>query len=361
MQSLSIKKMMASTFMLLVVSLGLARAQEVKEQVMFRFVAGNDMFFSPWNGNGENLVRLTDFVNAHKESFVSGAATIYVSGYCANRGKALQRLQRAKTMSNRVKSEIIMRCGLSERHFITRNTATAYEGQKNIVLVNVTILAQKTTYEIQKTQEAPQEQPKQEQPHVTKEESQPQSLQATPEPVIAATAPSTSNMHTGFSLRTNLLYWAAATPNIGIEWRISPSYGIKIDGGYGNWEYNGKDKIQKLWFVNPEVRRYMLESKRFYMGIGVMLGEYNLKLGKTGYQGNLYGGALTTGYQLPMGKHFSWDFNIGLGAAHFSYNTFDVIDGVRVFKVRNSNKTLFIPTQVGVNLIWHIGNPSLKQ
>lgn len=349
------KKTAASTFILLVIVLGLARAQEVKERAIFRFVEGNDMFFLQLKGNRENLARLTDFINVHRERFVSNSAIIYVNGYCVEVGKITQRQQRVKTMSNRVKSELITRCGLTEGNFITLNTTTAYGEERNIVLVSIPIPSQKANQEIEKGEEMPREQA------VKELQETPHHIAKEHESAIGLPPVFKTNTHAGFNFRTNLLYWAVATPNIGIEWRIVPSYGIKMDGGYSSWEYTGKDKIQKLWFINPEVRRYMLENKRFYIGLGATLGEYNLKLGSTGYQGNVYGCAVTTGYQLSMGKHFLWDFNIGLGVAHLTYDTFGVVDGVRILKAKNVNKTIFAPTQIGVSLIWHIGKTSLNK
>ena len=36
-------------------------------------------------------------------------------------------------------------------------------------------------------------------------------------------------------LRTNLLYDALALPTLGIEWRISPAMGIRLDGSRAQW------------------------------------------------------------------------------------------------------------------------------
>ena len=350
------KRKILSTFILIVISLGLVRAQEVKEQVTFRFVAGNDMFFSPWKGNGENLTRLTEFLNVHKEIFISGEVAIYINGYCSSVGTESNRLQRAKTMSNRVKSELITRCGLKEQNFITQNAATAFEGQKNIVLVNITIPQLKTEQVVEPAREQIKEEAKREPEHIIPKPELQSELQS--ESISVQPLATKTKGYINFNLRTNLLYWAAFTPNIGLEWRINSFYGIKIDGGYSKWEYNGKDKVQKLWFVNPEIRRYILPNKHLYIGLAGTFGAYNLKLGKTGYQGDVYGGGITAGYQLPMGKYFSWDFNVGLGAVHFTYDTFDVTDNVRVYREKNCSKTLFAPTQIGVNLIWHISHPS---
>ncbi|MEG1649806.1 MAG: hypothetical protein RR277_07945 [Rikenellaceae bacterium] len=132
-------KKILTLFILLLISHGVVNAQEVNEHAIFRFVAGKDMLFSPWGGNGENLQRITEFINLHKEAITSGATTIYVNGHCASVGSTSERLQRTKMMSNRVKSEIIMRCGVAERDFTTSNSTLAYEGERNLVVVDISI------------------------------------------------------------------------------------------------------------------------------------------------------------------------------------------------------------------------------
>ena len=37
------------------------------------------------------------------------------------------------------------------------------------------------------------------------------------------------------SLRANLLRWATLTPDLGLEWRISPSVGIMVNGSWTSW------------------------------------------------------------------------------------------------------------------------------
>ena len=36
------------------------------------------------------------------------------------------------------------------------------------------------------------------------------------------------------SLRANLLRWATLTPDLGLEWRICPSWGIAVNGSWGH-------------------------------------------------------------------------------------------------------------------------------
>ena len=37
------------------------------------------------------------------------------------------------------------------------------------------------------------------------------------------------------SLRANLLRWATLTPDLGLEWRICPSWGIAVNGSWTSW------------------------------------------------------------------------------------------------------------------------------
>lgn len=339
--------------------LGTIQAQKVKEQVQFRFVVGNDMFFSPWSGNGENLERLTRFVDEHKDAITSGATTIDINGYCASSGANATRLLRAKIMSNRVKSELILRCGVSERNFKTKNSAIACDDQLNAVVVNIVIPAPKHLEQqpVPET-ETVVEEIRREEPLVV--EPNPESKSETlPE---IAERPKKGYYSYLFALRTNLLYDALLLPTIGLEWRINPSLGIKVDGSRSWWS-NEDNQVQKIWLLSPEVRWYMLNKKRFYLGASANFGEYNIyknAIGSlfsddTGYQGKLWGAGITLGYQVYLSRCLSFDFNLGLGYTKFQYDSFNVINQTRVCEEPNLSKNFFGPTQAGFSLVWTIG------
>ena len=75
-----------------------------------------------------------------------------------------------------------------------------------------------------------------------------------------------------------------------------------------------------------------------------------------GYQGSFWNAGLTVGYQLYLSRNFSLDFNLGLGYTRFDYDSFGIIDGVRIYKGKDQSKNLWGPTQAGITLIWTIGN-----
>lgn len=115
------------------------------------------------------------------------------------------------------------------------------------------------------------------------------------------------------SLRANLLRWAILTPDLGVEWRICPSWGIAVNGSWTSWSWNDKDRRYALWEVAPEIRYYMGEKKAWYLGAMFKAGQFNYKLSETGKQGDLMGGGITAGYQLRLNKALALDFNLGLG------------------------------------------------
>ena len=103
----------------------------------FRFVAGDDMFYIPWNGNGEELDRLLACIAQNKAAITEGSVPVLVDGYCTSQPSEAENLALAKTRSNRVKTEMILRGGLTEECFTTKNHAD----KGNFVTVRLVIPA----------------------------------------------------------------------------------------------------------------------------------------------------------------------------------------------------------------------------
>ena len=158
---------------------------------------------------------------------------------------------------------------------------------------------------------------------------------------------------TQLSLRANLLRWATLTPNLGLEWRFCPSWGIAVNGSWTSWSWKDKDRRYALWEVAPEVRYYMGEKKAWYLGAMFKAGQFNYKISETGKQGDLMGGGITTGYQLRLNKALTLDFNLGLGYLNADFEKYEVIDGVRV-RCGNETKNWCGPINAGVTLVWKL-------
>ena len=168
-----------------------------------------------------------------------------------------------------------------------------------------------------------------------------------------------------FDLRTNMLYDAMLSPTIGFEWHKDRYWGFKLDGSYSHWGSN-HGMVENIWFVNPEVRRYIINTDRIYIGMGFNAGKINIYRGvvgslffpeDTGYQSGFFGFSISSGYKLILSKYLTLDFNFGLGGTHFKYDSFTVIDETRVYqrvKMKDVTKNMLGPTQAGVSLVWKI-------
>ena len=356
------------TFFLFTVFLTTVFAQQKADTTYtFRFVPQKDMFYVPWNGNDTELARLLECIEKNKATILDGKLPLYVDGYCNSLGSETENLATAKIRANRVKSELITRAEIKEENFITRNHAT--EG--DFVTVRLTVPAKETAAtdadtEARRKAEAErlEAEKRAEQERLAEEQRKAEEARLAAEKAEAekaaqqntlADTPSETKITTDYhlSLRANLLRWATLTPDLGVEWRICPSWGIAVNGSWTSWTWSDKDRRYALWEVAPEVRYYMGEKKAWYLGAMFKAGQFNYKLSDTGKQGDLMGGGITAGYQLRLNKALDLDFNLGLGYLNADYEKYEVIDGVRVRR-GNETKDWWGPINAGVTLVWKL-------
>ena len=339
--------------------------QKADTTYTFRFVPQKDMFYVPWNGNDTELARLLECIENNTTTILDGKLPLLVDGYCNSLGSEAENLATAKIRANRVKSELIIRAEIKEENFITRNHAT--EG--DFVTVRLTVPVKGTaatdaearrkaeTERLEAEKRAEQErlaeeQRKAEEARLAAEKAEAE--KAAQQNTLADT-PSETKITTDYhlSLRANLLRWATLTPDLGLEWRICPSWGIAVNGSWTSWSWSDKDRRYALWEVAPEVRYYMGEKKAWYLGAMFKAGQFNYKLSETGKQGDLMGGGITAGYQLRLNKALDLDFNLGLGYLNADFEKYEVIDGVRVRR-GNETKDWCGPINAGVTLVWKL-------
>ena len=172
--------------------------------------------------------------------------------------------------------------------------------------------------------------------------------------VCPAHAQQRAEAESRLSLRANLLRWATLTPDLGVEWRVCPSWGILANGSWTSWSWDGKDRRYALWEIAPEVRYYIGKEKRGYIGATYKAGSFNYKFNGTGRQGDLTGGGITGGYALRLGKALSLDCTLGVGCIHADYEKYAVIDGVRVRRGNKETKNWWGLTSAGITLVWTI-------
>ena len=362
---------------LMTVTFPVIAQQKADTTYTFRFVPQKDMFYVPWNGNDTELARLLECIENNKATILDGKLPLLVDGYCNSQSCEVKNLATAKIRANRVKSELITRAKIKEENFITHNHATGGD----FVIVRLTVPAKETAAmdaEAEARRRAETErletETRAEQERRAEEQRKAEEARLAAEPTVAGrrerqkaeaekdalqnalagtlSDPKITNDYHLF-LRANLLRWATLTPDLGLEWRICPSWGIAVNGSWTSWTWSDKDRRYALWEVAPEIRYYMGEKKAWYLGAMFKAGQFNYKLSETGKQGNLMGGGFTAGYQLRLNKALALDFNLGLGYLNADFEKYEVIDGVRV-RCGNETKNWCGPINAGVTLVWKL-------
>ena len=360
---------------LMTVTFPVIAQQKTDTTYTFRFISQKDMFYVPWNGNDTELARLLECIENSKATIFDGKLPLLVDGYCNSLGGEAENLATAKIRANRVKSELITRAKIKEENFITHNHATGGD----FVIVRLTVPVKETAAtDAEARRKAETErleaEKRAEQERLAEEQRKAEEARLAAEPTVAgrrerqkaeaekaalqnalAGTPSETKITTDYhlSLRANLLRWATLTPDLGLEWRICPSWGIAVNGSWTSWTWSDKDRRYALWEVAPEIRYYMGEKKAWYLGAMFKAGQFNYKLSETGKQGDLMGGGITAGYQLRLNKALALDFNLGLGYLNADFEKYEVIDGVRVRR-DNETKDWWGPINAGVTLVWKL-------
>lgn len=147
------------------------------------------------------------------------------------------------------------------------------------------------------------------------------------------------------ALKTNVLYDATTTPNLGIEVGVGGKSTINLVYGINPWKFKSEskgDRFAKHWVLMPEYRWW--PCTRFnghFIGVHAMAGEINaanvdlplpggfvsgINLRKevrdARFQGLFAGVGVTYGYQWSLSRHWNIEAEIGAGYAHMWYDKY---------------------------------------
>lgn len=164
------------------------------------------------------------------------------------------------------------------------------------------------------------------------------------------------------AVKTNLLYDATTTLNLGVEIGLSHHTTLDVSGNYNPWEFEGNKKI-KHWLIQPEFRYWTCEKfRRHFFGVHALGGEFNaggidLPFGNGDFRnhryiGYLYGAGLSYGYHLMLGGRWGLEFNIGAGYANVHYKQYALENCTPRLKV--ADKNYWGITKAGLTLVFII-------
>lgn len=159
-------------------------------------------------------------------------------------------------------------------------------------------------------------------------------------------------------IKTNVLYWMTTTLNIGAEIGLGKKTTLDIQGAYNPWDFKDNQKI-KLRMGQVEFRYWT--GERFighFFGLHAHYGDFNmggfqmLGMDKYRYEGSLYGGGISYGYQWVLGKRLNLEATIGLGYARIEYDKLEYQAGGDFIK--KDTRNYFGPTKAGLSLVYII-------
>lgn len=371
MKSRSFIRHLMAIFLLLASGLSVC-AQELTDSVFrFRFVSLRNMFYVPYKGNDQELERLLECVGKYKNVILKHPGCVKVNGYCDSQSSAARNLAVAKIRSNRVKSEMITRKGLTEQCFTTRN----HSGGGNYVIVNFIIPKDS----VEKYQSTPKEVTPPA-PEVTQPE--PEVAQTLPEPaipegtfveesveqidVVEAEEPQIPTPEPisckevtvieNFAVKTNLLYYAILMPNIEVEWMCAKRWSVNLEFQGAWYAKENPHKVYRLSTLIPEVRYWPIERKRWHgMYVGLFLGGglYDLSNGKKGHEGEGIMTGVSAGYMWPISKHLSLDAGLGVGYMYLRDKYYLPENGHFLYQY-TKKINYFGPLRLNLSLVWRI-------
>ena len=148
------------------------------------------------------------------------------------------------------------------------------------------------------------------------------------------------------AIKTNALYWATTTPNIGMEFALGDRWTFELEGGYNPWNLDSDNNMKvKHWLVSPEFRYWFCNSfQGHFIGINANYMQFNIgglpegmpnlfvnlntevpmsDLSVARIQGWAVGAGLTYGYAFPIARRWNMELTVGYGWWYTEYDQYE--------------------------------------
>lgn len=178
--------------------------------------------------------------------------------------------------------------------------------------------------------------------------------------VLAAAIPA---MGQNVAVKTNALYWATTTPNVGLEVSVADKHSVQLFYGLNPWKQSGGDGSSlRHWLLMPEYRYWFCQSfNGWFVGAHLMGGQFNMagvdlplgifsELESRRYEGWFAGGGITAGYQWPVTRHFNIEASIGIGYDYIKYDKFRC--GECGERLKSGHTNYFGPTKLALSFMY---------
>ncbi|MDR1259550.1 MAG: DUF3575 domain-containing protein [Tannerellaceae bacterium] len=162
------------------------------------------------------------------------------------------------------------------------------------------------------------------------------------------------------AIKSNLVYDATGTLNIGGEYAINKTFSVNLSANYNGWVLK-KPYAWKHYLVQPEFRYWLRESfNEHYVGAHLIYADFDIErmslpfFGMTrmyAYKGTAYGGGVSYGYHLYLTPRLNLEFSLGVGFLKLTYDKY-IRSGEK--EGNQWTRNYIGPTQIGVSLVYII-------
>ena len=163
-------------------------------------------------------------------------------------------------------------------------------------------------------------------------------------------------------LKTNLLYDAAAVPNLGLEFYLGKRWSLvgnwmyswwHSDQDYFYWRTYGGDIALRRWFGKASKRKALTGH---HVGLYGQMLTYDFLMGQDGILADDWNWAagLEYGYSAHLSRRLNLDFTVGAGYHWGEYDEYIPLDGHYVWQATKRRRFIG-PTKVEISLVWLIG------
>ena len=168
-----------------------------------------------------------------------------------------------------------------------------------------------------------------------------------------------------WAIKSNLLYDATTTMNLGVEVSLSEKWTLDLAGNWNPFQFEDNKKW-KHWLAQPEFRYWT--CRKFgghFFAAHLLGGQYNIgniaglpdflgtelsKLENYRYEGWFAGAGIGYGYAWMLGKHWNLEAEVAIGYAYSRYEQFQCV--VCGEKLGGDSHHYFGPTKAAINLVY---------
>lgn len=169
---------------------------------------------------------------------------------------------------------------------------------------------------------------------------------------------------TPVAIKTNLLYDATGSVNLGLEIRTSRQTSFDMSGNWNPWTFDNNRKWKHI-FVQPEFRLWTKETfRQHFFGLHMHYAYYNVgslpkgpfsqNMKDNRYEGWLAGAGVGYGYRWNFSHRWGLETEIGVGYAYMNYDKYKC--GKCEEKLNSSIKHYIGPTKAAITLVYNFGS-----